>query len=157
MHQPSSAIQYGFEKTTSLLLRKSLPWPEAGRRQAMSCEVVFGSPSADCSGTGICKISARHTPPPSPSQQRDCRSVLGVFTAGEGGQDFSLLLFREFLCVRVLRNHLLSGVLHVPEPCRLPSGLVDFLHLKTQSVLPGRYPIEAYDGTYRIRFGNTQP
>ena len=154
MHQPSSAIQYGFEKTTSLLLRKSLPWPETSKRQAMSCEVVFGSPSASCSGTGICKITARHIPPTTPARQRDCQSAMGIFTATEGGRGLTLLLFREFLCIRILRNHLQSGILQVHESCRLPSGLVDFLHLESGTIRPGRYPIEECHGTYRIQFDN---
>lgn len=154
MHQPTSAIQYGFEKTTSLLLRKSLPWLETSKRQAMSCEVVFGSPSANCSGTGICKITARHTPPTNLIRQRDCQSAVGIFTATEGGQGLTLLLFREFLCIRTLRNHLQSGILQVHESCRLPSSLVDFLHLKTGAIQPGCYPIEECNGTYRIQFDN---
>lgn len=158
MHQPSTAVQYGFEKTTAFLVHQNLPWGEAGKRQAMSCEVVFGSPSANCSGTGICKITARHTPRPADQPiQRDCQSTLGVFTAAQDGQGLSLLLFREFLCVKILRNHLLSGVLQVKEPCRLPSGLAAFLHLKSPAIPAGRYPIEECNGNYHIRFGHIQP
>ena len=151
MHQPITSIPYSFEKTTALLISRNLPWPEAGKRQALSCDVVFGLPSADCSGTGICKISARHAPAPAPVRQRNCQSTLGVFTAAEGGQGLTLLLFREFLCVHILRHHLLSGVLLVQEPCRLPTGLVAFLRLQMPAILPGRYPIEEFNGTYSIQ------
>ena len=64
----------------------------------------------------------------------------------------TMLLFREFLCIKILRQHLLTGVLKVEEPCRLPSALVDFLHLQIPSIQPGHYPIEEVNGTYRIRF-----
>ena len=145
-------MEYSFEKTTALLADKNLPWGEAGKRQAMSCDVVFGSPSANCSGAGVCKISARHAIQAAGAQYRDCQSTLGVFTAAEGGRGLSLLLFREFLCVKILRDHLLSGVLKVAEPCRLPSALVAFLHLQIPAILPGHYPIEEASGTFRIRF-----
>ncbi len=153
MNQPiNSAIQYGFEKTTAFLAHKNLPWGEVNKRQAMSCDVVFGSPIANCSGTGICKISARHIVPAGRVQQRDCASTLGVFTAAEGGHELTLLLFREFLCVKILRNHLLPGVLKVEETCRLPTALVAFLRLQTPVIRPGYYPIEEVNGIFRIQF-----
>lgn len=145
-------MHYGFEKTTAFLVNRNLPWGETGRRQAISCDVVFGSPSANCSGAGVCKISARHAIQSTSAPYRDCQSTLGVFTNSEGDQGLSLLLFREFLCVKILRKHLLSGMLRVEEPCRLPSALISFLHLQRPAILPGNYPIEEIDGAFRIRF-----
>ncbi len=117
----------------------------------MSCDVIFGSPSADCRGTGVCKISAKQTPT-TITPNRDCKGTTGIFTSQNDGRAVSVVFFRELLCVNVLRNHLMKKTLDLREPCALPLGLITFLGLRIKRLEPGSYPIEEGTGYYRVTF-----
>ena len=108
------------------------------------CDIVFGMPSQDCRGTGICKLTSDLTQPP--DLQKQCRQTV-AFAAGFAGEGkVSLLFFRELLCVDLFRRQFRNGVFDMPEPCPLPHSLAEQLGLNGKSLLPGKYSIEA-DGT----------
>lgn len=114
------------------------------------CEVVFGMPSADCAGTGICKIVVNRAD----TQQikRDCKSTGAIFArSGETGE-FSMLLFPELLCARLFSRHLRQGILELHEPCRLPNDMVASLRLPFRQLSPGSYALELRQGYYQIKF-----
>lgn len=117
----------------------------------MSCDVIFGSPSQDCRGTGICKISALQ-PLETAAPSRGCQHTTGICTALDGGKSLSIVFFREHLCVRVLRQHLMRDTLELKEPCPLPHALVQYLRLRIRALPPGRYRIEEEQGYYRVTF-----
>lgn len=117
----------------------------------MSCDVIFGSPSSDCRGTGVCKISAHQPGQPWP-RNRDCQSTIGICSGLDGGKQLSIVFFRELLCVNILRKHLMADVLELREPCALPAELIRSLRLKISALPPGRYPIEEGQGYYRVTF-----
>ncbi|HMX41765.1 MAG TPA: hypothetical protein PK971_11795 [Saprospiraceae bacterium] len=117
----------------------------------MSCDVIFGSPSQDCRGTGICKISAQQ-PPENSALRGGCQATTGICTALDGGQRLSIVFFREMLCVQLLRQHLMRDTLELKEPCPLPPALVRYLRLRIRALPPGRYRIEEGQGYYRVIF-----
>lgn len=117
----------------------------------MSCDVIFGSPSSNCRGTGVCKISAHQPGHPWP-RSRDCQSTIGICTGLNEGHQLSIVFFRELLCVNILRKHLMADMLELREPCPLPAELVRFLSLKIKVLPPGHYPIEEGPGYYRVTF-----
>ncbi len=131
MHKPLRSIQVGHH---------------------MSCEVIFGSPSSDCRGTGVCKITAHHHDRQF-SKHNDCQSTTGICTGLNGGQQLSVVFFRELLCVKILRRHLMANELELKEPCPLPPELIKFLGLGIKTLMPGRYAIEEGQGYYRVTFG----
>lgn len=118
----------------------------------MSCDVIFGSPSSDCRGTGVCKISAHQPGQGWARRHHDCQSTIGICTGLGDGRQLSIVFFRELLCVNILRKHLMRDVLELREPCPLPAELVKFLHLKIKILPPGQYPIEEGQGYYRVTF-----
>lgn len=120
--------------------------------QQLSCDVVFGSPSADCHGTGVCKISALATLPSLHQKPRDCQSTLGILAPLEGGAGVSLLIAREMMCIKLLRTQFRSNVLTLHEPCKLPDDIVLALSLKIKELSPGSYPLEEVFGFFRINF-----
>jgi len=120
-------------------------------RKLIRCDVVFGSPSLGCRGTGVCKITA-HQSNHNVGKRQDCESTVAFLSAGENGQSVSLTLLREFLCINILRNHLRHNTLEMKEPCKLPSGFVTALGLQIDTLRPGTYPVEEVNGCYRIHF-----
>jgi hypothetical protein len=127
------------------------PMRETTTVKSMSCDVVFGSPSNDCRGTGICKITARKSRPEVPVR-RDCKTAKALFISGEHGANLSMVFARETLCTHIWRNHLRKGVLTLQEPCKIPVEITRSIGLKFNTLRPGQYAVEELDGRYRIRF-----
>jgi len=143
----------GLGKPPVHLFEKLFPQRTLQEQKRMSCDVIFGSPSADCRGTGVCKISAKQTPT-TLTPYRDCQATTGIFISQNGGRAVSVVFFRELLCVNLLRNHLMKEVLELREPCALPSNLIAFLGLRIKRLEPGKYPIEEGAGYYRVTFSD---
>lgn len=116
--------------------------------QKMYCDVVFGSPSMDCNGTGICKINSTS------SRQalllkKDCTLTTGVMATNPNGQ-VSLYFFRKFLCIHLYRQHFHRGVFVLNEPCTLPAEITKGLNIKGKALIPGQYKVHSFDGFFRV-------
>ncbi|MFN0036357.1 MAG: hypothetical protein ACKVUS_14930 [Saprospiraceae bacterium] len=129
------------------------PRRETESTQQVSCDVVFGSPSANCMGTGICRISARTaSSPASAEQKRDCQSTVGLMFPIEGGSGMAMVLTRALLCAQLYKAHLRHGTLRLESPCPLPEEITRTLGLKIGELTPGDYPIQSAEGFLRIDF-----
>ncbi len=116
----------------------------------MQCELMFGSPSSNCAGNGICKIIARGNQPSAIFQRTSCshaRALVG--SAGDGNTVF-LLFRRDWLCADLMRKHFRHGVLEMPEPCPVPAGLASVLGLRTGELPAGLHLIEDHGTYFRI-------
>lgn len=111
-------------------------------------DVVFGSPSMNCNGTGICKIIGTNSVRRS-LLAKSCHKTLAQIAAAPSGK-LSLFFFRELLCVKLYRQHFHKGVLRMNEPCRLPAQLSRGLDVKAKQLLPGDYAVIACDGYFRV-------
>lgn len=127
------------------------PMRETATEKSMSCDVVFGSPSNDCRGTGICKITARKSQP-QPSSKKDCKTAKTLLISSKNGRSLSMVFARELLCVHIWRNHLRHSVLTLQEPCKIPLDVMNAIGLKFNTINPGQYRIEELEGRYRIKF-----
>lgn len=116
--------------------------------QKMYCDVVFGSPSMDCNGTGICKINSAHSRQ-AVLPKKDCTHTSGVIASNPGGQ-ISLYFFRKFLCIHLYRQHFRKGVFVLNEPCPVPEEITKGLNIKGQVLLPGQYKVHTSDGFFRV-------
>lgn len=116
---------------------------------SLQCDVIFGSPSADCRGTGICKITGTNAFVPL-FQKRECRATSAIATKREDSNGISLFFFRSQLCTQLYRRHFWKGILKLDEPCVIPDELRDTLHLNYQQILPGRYAVCEEDGYFRV-------
>lgn len=132
--------------------------PENARTDAMQlqCEVMFGSPSSNCGGNGICKIVAKSTQPLSVFKRNSCSHAKAFFTARGDHKDVSLVFRREWLCSYLMQRHFRHGFLIMPEPCPIPPGFVAILGLKTKELPAGLHLIEDYDTYLRIHFHHTE-
>ena len=116
--------------------------------QKMYCDVVFGSPSMDCNGTGICKINSTS------SRQalvlkKDCKHTSGVIASNPSGQ-VSLYFFRKLLCIHLYRQHFHKGVFVLHESCALPEEITKGLDIRGQKLLAGQYKVQVFDGYFRV-------
>lgn len=119
----------------------------------MSCDVVFGSPSADCRGTGVCRITARAGGTPTTTQHKQrCRSTMGLLFPIEGGKGLTMILTRSLLCTTLYKTHLRHGKLTLESPCQLPKDVKKALGLKFSELSPGEYPVYDSEGILRIDF-----
>jgi len=114
-------------------------------------DVIFGAPSADCRGTGICKIVA-HGMLPQGQRKQTCRHSEALFTQGTGGKGVAMYLFRELLCINVYKTQLRNGMLTLADHCPLPRSMVNYLKLEIHTLPPGKYPVETHEGYLRIFF-----
>ncbi|MDO8367764.1 MAG: hypothetical protein Q7T20_13265 [Saprospiraceae bacterium] len=126
---------------------------ETESTQQLSCDVVFGSPSADCMGTGVCRISARSVKSPAlPEHKRSCRSTVGLLFPIEGGRGVSLVLTKAILCTQLYKKHLRAGTISLESPCPLPQRVTKTLGLTIRELPIGVYTIQKGDGLLRIDF-----
>lgn len=111
-------------------------------------DVVFGSPSMNCNGTGICKIngtnSVRRALP-----SKNCSTTVAQIAVMPNGK-ISLYFFRELLCIHLYRRHFHKGLLRMNEPCRIPAHLSKGLGIKAKQLLPGEYDVLECDGYFRV-------
>lgn len=148
----SSSIPFGDVGRAAMLRSAFQPRQLKKGMQQLSCDVVFGSPSANCLGTGVCKISAR-SPLATPDMQRqNCASAPGILIALEEGQGVSLVMAREMLCVKLMRTQFRHNALTLQEPCRIPDDVVFALGLKFRHLRPGTYQLEEANGFFKINF-----
>ncbi|MBL7805311.1 MAG: hypothetical protein JNL02_16350 [Saprospiraceae bacterium] len=149
----ATALQHGLLKQQRLLESARLPGFGHHADKFYRCEVIFGMPSADCAGTGICKIVVNRGSSGRTQQMRkDCKHTGAIFArSGETGE-FSMLLFPELLCTELYRRHLRQGVLELHEPCRLPNDLSAALDLPFRQLGAGSYVLEVRHGYYQIKF-----
>lgn len=147
-----STLAYGIAKKHELL-KANLLRGYAGVKQpkSLSCDVVFGSPSVGCRGTGICKLNV-HDGSRTVALKQTCRGAVALLVSLDDGEGVSLILPHVFLCTHIARNYLRRGVLQMNEPCKIPNAISAALGLKIKTLEPGAYPVESLNGYYRINF-----
>lgn len=118
-------------------------------QQVLNCDVVFGSPSADCSGTGICKITGTNGFFIS-DQKKECQKTKAVLLERADKQGVTLVFFRPLLCTQLFRRHFWKGVLSMDEPCLLPAEIRDQLSTRFSRMLPGKYAVVETAGYFRV-------
>lgn len=126
------------------------------REIQLQCEVMFGSPSSNCGGNGICKIVAKNNHPLSVFKRTSCSHAKAVFTTQGDNKGVSLVFRREWLCSNLMRRHFRHGILEMPEPCPIPSGIVKAMGLKISELPAGLHLIEDYRTHIRINFLHTE-
>lgn len=147
-----SNSQFGSPERAAFLKSVFSPQAAINRMKHMSCEVVFGSPSANCMGTGVCKISAATETPLLAQRERNCQRVPALLVPLHHGKGVSLIIAREMMCVRLLRTQFRGDKLKLTESCPIPADLTQAMSLKINSLQPGEYIIKEANGFFRINF-----
>lgn len=125
--------------------------PHASKRMVLfQCEVMFGSPSSNCGGNGICKIVAKRRHPPAAFSRTNCSHSKALF-ATQGGA-VSLIFRRDWLCSNLMRRHFRHGILEMPEPCPIPPEMATALPLNIRELPAGLHLIEDHKTHFQIKF-----
>lgn len=138
---------------TSVILGPQVVPAVLNNRQVkqMYSDVVFGSPSANCNGLGVCKIT---TIGQSARQYGSCQSVGGLFSKTMQG-DLQVLIPKSKVCVTLFRKYFMKGKIELKKPCPIPQYLRQYLgHSKTE-LTPGCYPIHSEGQYFIIEFRQT--
>lgn len=148
-----------FQNTNTTGLRQreplSLPFGPENARPApvlLQCEVMFGSPSSNCDGNGICKIVARSGCAPNTYHRTSCSHSQAMFASCDGGNGVSMLFRHDWLCAKLMKRHFRHGFLEMPEPCLIPPAFVLALGLHISELPAGLHLIENLGTHYRINF-----
>ncbi len=124
-----------------------MPFPIA--QHAIRCDVVFGSPSADCQGTGICKITGTNGMHIR-SWKKQCQETKAFLVERADKQGISLVFMRSLLCTKLFRHHFWKGVLSMREACPLPVEIQSQLNTRFNKMLPGQYKVVEAAGFFTV-------
>lgn len=109
-------------------------------------EVVFGTPSKNCTGMGICMVAR----PNSAFLKRIiCPSVLSRASC-LNKQSVSFEFHRDDIDPVVIMQRFLQPIFLIEEPFMLPDYLVRKWSLETRWIAQGAYPLTFQDNTWRI-------
>ena len=155
MERNINSNNFGLHKIQRRLETGFLPTADKSNKKFYRCDVLFGAPSANCQGTGICKIVAAATPDHSELDiGSSCRQTPALFALDAAGGHLVMLLFPEFLCTKIQREHLRHGVLEMKEPCPIPDNMKDFFGFGLSHIAAGQYFLEPKLGYFQINFSS---
>ncbi len=112
-------------------------------------EVVFGTPSKNCSGAGICMIAGRFPQ----GYTIACPHAPAIIHCAPGQEQELVFRFRKNrLCGRAAQAYFTAGYFLVEESFSLPQRLIRQWGLPVDKIPPGRYLLEEYSREWRLYF-----
>lgn len=114
--------------------------------QKVRADVVLGSPSANCSGVGICRVMASGE-----GSQVSCPKVqawIGVTKEGKLRFEFE----KSSMDGRFMRRHFRWLLFQVLEPYLVPYATLKSLKLKERTIQPGIYTVWEVDNHLIVEF-----
>lgn len=108
------------------------------------CEIIFGSPSMDCRGTGICKIIS--------TEERSghagaCASFPAYIAARHDGNGLLIFFSKQQLSDAAFSRHFPENTLSMNEACPVPEFIQTGLETDISSISAGKYQLQS-DGLY---------
>jgi len=110
-------------------------------------EVVFGTPSQNCSGTGICMLTGRL-----PKRHTITCPHAPAIVHYPPGRELIFRFRKSHLGDQILRQYFSSDTFVVEEAFRIPLQLVRSWRLPVRVVKPGDYLLEEYSQEWRLYF-----
>ena len=156
--EPSEPMGTGFLNTKTIegLLYGTIQLPLRKERTRetlfFQCEVMFGSPSSNCSGNGICKIVAQNNRPAATFMRSSCSHAKALFCSSDDGNEAYMVFQRGWLCSNLMRRHFRHGVLEMREPCPIPPTMASALGLRIRELPAGLHLIEDHGTHFHIHF-----
>lgn len=122
-------------------------WPQRAFAsiQRTRTDVILGSPSANCSGVGICRVLAHGAVGSSGVVCPRVKAWLSVTASGKLRFEFE----KNSLSEETLRKHFSWMLFQVLEPCVIPYRLLRYRTISQRTIRPGVYQV--WDtGTYLV-------
>ena len=110
-------------------------------------EVIFGTPSRNCAGAGICLITNRF----SQGYAVPCPHAPAIIHLVPG-QELVFRFRKRQLSDAALRGYFQENFFAVEEAFRLPQALVRQWKLPVRWIKPGQYLLEEYSQEWRLYF-----
>lgn len=110
-------------------------------------EVVFGTPSRNCAGAGICMIANRFPQ----GYMIPCPHAPAIIYCIPG-QELVFRFRKHHLCDRAVQAYFSAGDFLVEEDFALPQRLIRQWGLPAEKIPPGRYSMEEYSREWRLYF-----
>lgn len=110
-------------------------------------EVVFGTPSRNCSGTGICMIAGRL-----PQGKVIPCPHAPVIIHCDPKHELVFRFRKQRLSDKIVQDYFSSNIFVVEEAFSLPQRLIRMWDLPIGSIPPGRYFLEEYSREWRLYF-----
>lgn len=111
-------------------------------------EVVFGTPSRNCEGSGICMVTSRfpggHTVP--------CPHARAIIYCDKESKELIFRFPKRYLSELAQKRLSDNEVFVVEESFLIPQPLIRQWGLPGRYIPAGRYPIEAYSTEWRLYF-----
>ena len=123
------------------------PLHSAANIREIEMEVVFGTPSRNCSGAGICLIAARFPQ----GHKIPCPHAPAIINYVPGRE----LVFRfrkHRISDTAVRRYFHKRYFLVEEAFELPQRLVRHWQLPQTHIPPGKYQLEEYSQEWRLYF-----
>jgi hypothetical protein len=124
----------------------SIQHQRANSGQKVRAEVVLGSPSANCSGVGICRVMAYGE-----GAQISCPKVVTwVSITKEGKIRFEFE--KGSMEGRYMRRHFRWALFQVFEDYVIPHSILGSIRLENRTIKPGIYQVLEVDGRLLVDF-----
>lgn len=111
-------------------------------------EVVFGTPSRNCEGNGICMVTGRFPP----DYTISCSHAPAILYSDRQNRKLVFRFPKRCLSARAKECLLANEEFIVEEPFRIPINLVRQWKLSGKYIPTGRYLIEVYSNEFRLYF-----
>lgn len=128
-------MTYCAMRTTSNF--KSRPQRALAAIQRIRTDVILGSPSANCSGVGICRVMAHSTEGLSEATCPRVKAWLSVTASGKLRFEFE----KDSLSEEMLQKHFSWMLFQVLEPCMIPYRLLRYRTIAQRTIRPGIYQV----------------
>ena len=115
----------------------------------LHCDVIFGIPSDDCRGTGICKITGTHSRNIS-GNSKHCQHATGMLIKKGEDAALTLLFPRHNLCSKLYKTHFWKGESTVEESYSLSDDLCVELGISSGQIPAGKYTVKESAGLVLI-------
>lgn len=111
-------------------------------------EVVFGTPSRNCEGSGICMVTGRFPP----GYSIPCPHARVIIYCDIDAEELVFRFPKRYLSDDIIKRFFSKNYFTVEESFRIPLQLVRRWRLPGRYIPAGCYPIELYSREWRLYF-----
>lgn len=124
----------------------------AAPMQEVITEIVFGTPSKNCEGVGLCRMLS---PVFLKSKQIYCPHATAYFAMDKVRGIYSLRFPKSFLSRQMVARHFYKGLFKVTEPYRVPAHISRALGLQQiLTIREGGYVVKETPADWIVVFDN---
>ncbi len=117
-------------------------------KREVEMEVVFGTPSRNCEGSGICMVTERFRP----GYAIPCPHARVIIYCDKENRELVFRFPKRYLTEQIIERFFSDNVFYVEEAFLVPDRLIHQWQLPGKYIPSGCYPIEMYSAEWRLYF-----